>query len=250
MARPARPSTQNNDGTINENLPSTYFSERVDSFLVKIGKGASWLWIVIIIVIFITIIIRYGASQLDIQSESYLGSRLISSVFWEEMSWYLYGYAWLLALAYALVCDDHVRVDLLHEKASRKTQVWIEILGLLFFFFPVFIAIACHGLDFTVESFNDSEGSQQRGLDFRWIPKASISFASVLLLLAGLSRLTRCFKWVKQHGGNLSIPILAATQMIGLFYIAIIFYFMYSWSSNNTDLMAIFRLFGFSAAGD
>ena len=114
-------------------LPDTRFSRIVDDYLTRLGKAVSWLWMVIIVVIVITIIVRYGATKLGIQTESYWGDRLLSSVFWEELSWYIYGYAWLLALGYALVTDVHVRVDIIHERVSQRTQVWIEIFGLLFF---------------------------------------------------------------------------------------------------------------------
>ena len=231
-------------------LPSTRFSHSVDGLLIKLGKAASWLWIVIIVVIVITIVVRYGATKLGIQTDSYWGSRLLSSVFWEELSWYIYGYAWLLALGYALVSDVHVRVDLIHERISRKAQVWIEVLGLLFFFLPAFVAITCHGLDFGLESFYDSEGSQQVGMDFRWIAKFSIPIASFLLVLAGFSRLTRCFKWLKDEKGKTVIPALVIVQVLGFTYIMVVFYFMYSWSMDNEEMMTIFRIFGFTATGE
>ncbi|MBU2647311.1 TRAP transporter small permease subunit [bacterium] len=227
-----------------DSLPTTRFSIIIEGFLTQLGKGASWLWIVVIVVITITIIVRYGATRLGIETDSYLGRRLLSSVFWEELSWYIYGYAWLLALAYALVWDDHVRVDLLHEKFSRKTQVWIEIFGLLFFFLPVFIAIACHGLDFAMESFSDSEGSQQLGLDFRWVAKLSIFIAAVLLLLAGFSRLLRCSRFITRAAGKKTTPLLVAVQTVGGLYLFLVFYFMYLWSSGRSELMAVFRILG------
>ncbi len=235
--------------TESKHLPSTRFSNTVDGLLIKLGKAASWLWIVIIAVIVITIVVRYGATKLGIHTESYWGRRLLSSVFWEELSWYLYGYAWLLALGYALVTDVHVRVDLIHERISRKAQVWIEVLGLLFFFLPAFVAITCHGLDFGLESFYDSEGSQQVGLDFRWIAKFSIPIASLLLVLAGISKLTRCFKWLKEENGKATLPILIVVQVLGVMYLGVVFYFMYSWSMDNEEMMTIFKIFGFSATG-
>jgi len=224
-------------------LPDTRFSTTVDSVVVRLGKAASWLWIVIIVVIVITIVIRYGATKLGVQAESYWGSRLISSVFWEELSWYIYGYAWLLALGYAMVSDVHVRVDLIHERISRRNQVWIEILGLLFFFLPTFIAIACHGLDFGLTSFRDSEGSQQVGLDFLWIPKFSISIASLLLVVTGLSKLTRCFKWIRQQSVRGTMPLLVCVQVLGVSYLGSVFYLMFNWSLDNQE-MTVFKVFG------
>lgn len=230
-------------------LPATRFSSAIDGAMIRLGKAASWLWIVIIVVIAITIIVRYGATKLGIQTDSYWGSRILSSVFWEELSWYIYGYAWLLALGYAMVSNVHVRVDIIYERISRRKQVWIEIMGLLFFFLPVFIAIACHGLDFGIESFRDSEGSQQLGLDFRWIAKFSIPIASLLLVVTGVSKLTRCFKWLKQQNGNVTMPLLIIVQVLGFAYLVCVFYFMFSWSMDNQE-MTVFKIFGLYPAGD
>lgn len=228
-------------------LPVTRFSNFVDYYLIKLGKAVSWLWIVIVVVIVITIIVRYGATKLGIQTDSYWGSRLLSSVFWEELSWYIYGYAWLLALGYALVTDVHVRVDILHERISRKAQVWVEVFGLLFFFIPVFVAILSHGLDFGMEAFRDGEGSQQVGLDFRWFIKFSIPFASFCLILAGVSKLTRCIRWLKDENGKATMPLLIVVQALGIAYLGLMIYFMYSWSAENDQLMTVFKIFGFSA---
>ncbi|MDZ7714447.1 MAG: TRAP transporter small permease subunit [Rhodovibrio sp.] len=58
------------------------------------------------------------------------------SVMAEEIEWHLAGAAWLVGLSYTLVSDDHVRVDVLHERMSVRKQGWIELLGLLFLLLP------------------------------------------------------------------------------------------------------------------
>ncbi len=232
------------------NLPSNRFTEKIDGFLQATGRAISWLWIVIIVVIAITIIVRYGATKLGIQAESYWGSRILSSVFWEELSWYIYGYAWLLALCFALVNNDHVRVDILHERVGPKVKVWIEVMGFLFFFIPTFVAITCHGLDFAIGSFLDGEGSQQVGLDFRWIAKFSIFITSILLVLAGISRLVKCFKWIWENSGKLAGLLLLLFQFLGAMYLLVVIYFMFTWSSDNSELMYIFRIFGLQVTGE
>ena len=55
----------------------------------------------------------------------------------EEIQWHLYGIAWLIGLSYTLVHDDHVRVDVLHERLNLKAQVWIEFLGILLLLLPL-----------------------------------------------------------------------------------------------------------------
>jgi TRAP-type mannitol/chloroaromatic compound transport system permease small subunit len=159
------------------------------------------------------------------------------------MTWYLYGYAWLIGISYVIVVDEHVRVDLLHESLSREKQVWIETLGILFMLIPMILVILIHGLDFGLSSFRDGEGSQQIGLDFVWIIKFSIPLTMVFTLLAALSRLIKCFRWIHLKTNTRLHPVLIGVQLTALFYSAFIVYLMYEWSL-DMETMAIFQIFG------
>ncbi len=244
-------STEQNGGDALKYLPSTSFSNKIDHLVLKTGKTLSWLWAFVIAVIMITILVRYGAAKLDIKTDSYLLTRLLSSVFWEELTWYLYGYAWLFGMSYALVFDDHVRVDLLHEKLNKQKQIWIEIIGALFFLLPTLFIIMFHGLDFAISSFNDSEGSSQVGLDFMWIIKFAIPISMLFIVLAGVSRLSKCFEWIRRKTGK-KIPLsIAIVLVLSMLYYASFLYFMYEWSAEDSpEPMTIFRIFGLSGTGE
>jgi len=97
---------------------------------------------------------------------------------------------WLLGLAYTLVVDDHVRVDVIHERLSLKTQGWIELFGLLLLLLP-FLGIAIYEMiPYALSSYQVGETSQApAGLPHRWVLKAILALAFMLIALAAVSRL-------------------------------------------------------------
>ncbi len=57
----------------------------------------------------------------------------MSSNSWLELQWYLFGAAFLLAAAYTLKQNEHIRIDIVYGAFSRRTQHWIDLLGHIFF---------------------------------------------------------------------------------------------------------------------
>lgn len=160
------------------NLPTTGISERLDGFVSVIGKGASWLWVAVTGVIVWAVVARYVFGQ--------------GSVFLEEVEWHLAGIGWLLGLGYTLVADDHVRVDVIHERLSLKAQSWIELLGLVFLLSPFLCVVIYELIPYTVSSWEVGEISQApAGLSYRWALKGAIAVGFILIQIAAISRLLK-----------------------------------------------------------
>lgn len=159
-------------------LPTTRISQWLDAAMTAIGKGASWLWVVVTGVIIYAVVSRYVFGQ--------------GSVLLEEVQWHLAGAGWLLGLAYTLVVDDHVRVDVLHERLSLRTQAWIELFGLMCLLMP-FLALAVYEMvPYAISSWEVGETSQApAGLSHRWVLKAVLALSFAMILIAALSRLLK-----------------------------------------------------------
>ena len=159
-------------------FPTTSLSRFMDGVISAIGKSASWLWIVVTGVIIYAVVGRYAFGA--------------GSVTLEEVQWHLAGAGWLLGLGYTLVTDDHVRVDVIHERVSLKGQAWIELLGLLFLLLP-FLGLAVYEMiPYAFSSWEQGETSQApAGLPHRWILKSILALSFILLILAALSRLLK-----------------------------------------------------------
>lgn len=159
-------------------LPRTAPSDILDKLLDRIGALFSWLWIAVVGVILYSVISRYVFGQ--------------GSVTLEEVQWHLAGAAWLVGMSYTLVHDDHVRVDVLHERFSPRTQAWVELLGLVLLLLP-FLAIALwETIPYFLSSFEQNERSQApAGLPARWVLKFFLPLCMALLITGAISRLLR-----------------------------------------------------------
>jgi TRAP-type mannitol/chloroaromatic compound transport system permease small subunit len=130
------------------------------------------------LVIMINVVLRYAFGEGHIELE--------------ELQWHLYSIGWLIGLSFCYVVDDHVRVDLLHERLGLKTQAAIELLGILFLLLPFALVVLWYAIPFVQYSFEMSEISMAPGgLPYRWAIKAVLVLGFALLLLAMLSRLSR-----------------------------------------------------------
>jgi TRAP-type mannitol/chloroaromatic compound transport system permease small subunit len=159
-------------------LPTTRVSQGMDRVIAAIGKGASWLWVVLTGVIIWAVVGRYAFDH--------------GSVTLEEVQWHLAGTGWLLGLAYTLVVDDHVRVDVIHERLSLRSQGWIELFGLVVLLLP-FLGLAVYEMiPYAFSSWQQGETSQApAGLPYRWVLKGILALSFVLLIMAALSRLLK-----------------------------------------------------------
>ncbi|MDC0661019.1 TRAP transporter small permease subunit [Marinobacter sp. SS21] len=157
-------------------LPDTRLSRWLDGVLTAIGKVASWCWVVVTGVIIWAVVSRYVFGQ--------------GSVLLEELQWHIAGAGWLLGLAYTLVSDDHVRVDVLHERLSLKAQGWIELIGILLLLLPFLVISIYEMVPYALSSYQVGETSPApAGLDQRWILKAIVAISFLLIALAAVSRL-------------------------------------------------------------
>lgn len=159
-------------------LPTTRISQGMDRVISGIGKSASWLWFVITGVIIYAVVGRYAFD--------------VGSVTLEEVQWHLAGAGWLLGLAYTLVVDGHVRVDVFHERMSIRGQGWVELFGLVFLLLPFLGLAVVEMVPYAYSSWTQGETSQApAGLPYRWVLKSVVALSFILLTLAALSRLLK-----------------------------------------------------------
>ncbi len=108
----------------------------------------------------------------------------------DEIQWHLYGVVTMMGLSYALVNDSHVRVDVLHMSLSKRSQRFIECIGMTVLMLPFVYLMIDQGYDYFYESWRvDERSNSPTGLPMRWLLKAFIPISFVLLGLAVLARL-------------------------------------------------------------
>ncbi|MFQ3195124.1 MAG: TRAP-type mannitol/chloroaromatic compound transport system permease small subunit [Colwellia sp.] len=159
-------------------LPDTVISKLFERVLLVIGNISSWIWIVLMAVIVINVLMRYVLGYGRIE--------------FEELQWHLYAAGWLIGLSYCYVADDHVRVDLIHDRLTLKTQAWIEFLGIIFLLTPFILLVLWYSLPFIIYSWELGEVSgAPGGLPYRWIMKSVLFIGFALLLISTISRFSR-----------------------------------------------------------
>ncbi len=144
-----------------------------DKIIDKIGKLCAYLMLLMMINVFYDVVMRYIFRE--------------GSIAMQELEWHIFSVIILLGVSYTLKEDGHVRVDVLYDKWSPKTQAIINIVGVILFLWPLSLLIAWGSIDFVKESFEMHEISgDPGGLTHRWILKALIPFSFVLLIFASI----------------------------------------------------------------
>lgn len=148
--------------------------DRINAF---IGKTVAWLILVAVLVSAGNAVIRKTFN--------------ISSNGWLELQWYLYGAAFLLAAAYTLKENEHIRIDLIYGSRTRRTQHWIDLLGHLFFLMPFCLLMAYLLVPWALQAYRTGESSNNTGGLILWPARFVLAGAFVLLVAQGVSEIIK-----------------------------------------------------------
>ena len=110
-----------------------------------------------------------------------------------DLSYMMYGALFMMAGAYTLSRDGHVRGDFVYRLWKPKTQALVELILYFIFFFPGVIALIVAGWKYTERSWRYLEVSVMSPANvpiFQF--KTIISVAGALLLLQGIAQVCRC----------------------------------------------------------
>ena len=106
----------------------------------------------------------------------------------QEAEWHIHAVLFLLCIGITYIKDAHVRIDLVRENLSIRTQRWIELIGCLIFLIPYCGIVLYFSLDFVDRSWSINEASDSAtGLPYRWAIKAFLPLGFLLMLLAGIT---------------------------------------------------------------
>ena len=153
------------------------FSRFIDAVNEKIGLAISWALLLAVLICSGNALVRYIFNN--------------SSNAWLEIQWYLFGAIFLLASAYTLKRNEHVRIDVVVGRFSKRTQVWIDVFGFIFFLLPATLLILYFSIPFAYESIRNQEVSSNAGGLTIWPAKTLIPVGFFLLTLQGISELIK-----------------------------------------------------------
>lgn len=152
-------------------------SKYIDALNERIGLGISWALLLAVLICSGNAIVRYSFN--------------ISSNAWLEIQWYLFGAIFLLASSYTLRRNEHVRIDVIVGRFSKRTQAWVDVFGFIFFLLPATLLILYFAVPFAMESVRNQEVSSNAGGLIVWPAKILIPIGFMLLTLQGISELIK-----------------------------------------------------------
>ncbi|WP_061020410.1 TRAP transporter small permease subunit [Bradyrhizobium sp. CCH5-F6] len=152
-------------------------SQGIDAFTRWTGKRLAWLIVLAVIISAVNAIIR---KSFDTSSNS-----------WLELQWVLFSIVFLLCSPWTLLDNEHIRIDIVSNALPKKARNVIELIGHVFFLFPICIVMIITGVPFFLRSFQVNEQSGNAGGLPQWPAKALIMIAFAFLLVQGVSELIK-----------------------------------------------------------
>jgi TRAP-type mannitol/chloroaromatic compound transport system permease small subunit len=152
-------------------------SRWIDAVTAFIGRHVIWLILAAILVSAINAIIR---KTFDVSSNA-----------WLELQWYLFGCVFMVAAAYTLQKNEHIRIDIVSGRLSPQARNWIDIFGHVLMLLPFTTLMIYESVPFAWSAWRSGEMSGSAGGLIIWPARAFILLGFLLLFLQGLSELIK-----------------------------------------------------------
>jgi TRAP-type mannitol/chloroaromatic compound transport system permease small subunit len=159
------------------------FSKAVDWLNAQVGKYVIWLILASTVISAVNAAVR---KTFDVSSNAYL-----------EAQWYLFATAFLLASGYTLLNGEHVKIDVVLHRLSKRAQIWVDIFGFIAFLTPMCLAVLYFGIPFFLQGYRSGEMSSNAGGLVRWPVYLMMPLGFSLLLLQGWSELIKRIAFLK-----------------------------------------------------
>ena len=149
-----------------------------DNLSASMGKAFSWC-----------IVILMGGTCYEV----IMAYAFNSPTLWNfDFSLQMYGAIFMMAGAYTLSTEAHVRGDVIYRLFPTKVQGWIDLILYFLFFFPGVIALAVYGYDYAALAWKIKETSWNSPAQIQiYMAKSLIPLSGTLLVIQGISEVFR-----------------------------------------------------------
>lgn len=143
-----------------------------------IGNVFSWLSLAIVVVCFTVVVQRYVFS--------------VSFVWMQDLYVWLNGAMFTAVAGFALLRNDHVRVDIYYRPARMRTKAAVDLAGVFLFLLPFAWVVWTYGWTFVARSWRIGENSANAGgMPGLYVLKTFILAFAVLIALQGVAMALR-----------------------------------------------------------
>ena len=157
--------------------PLLKLSKAIDATNEFVGRWISWLVLAAVLVSAINAIVR---KAFNMSSNAFL-----------EIQWYFFAAIFLLAAGYTMLRQEHVKIDVVVGHFSKRTQIKVEIFGILVFLMPFVVAVVYLVWPLVTKAYVSGEMSSNAGGLIRWPVFALVPVGFTLLGLQGISELIK-----------------------------------------------------------
>lgn len=153
-------------------------ADGIDRMNAAIGRAAAGCCLLAVLAEFAVVVMRYA-----------LG---LGSIRMQESVLYAHAAVFMLAAAWTLQIDGHVRVDVFYGQAKPRTRAMIDLFGAMIFLVPFAAALAMLSIPYVARSWTILERSRETsGLPFLYLLKTLIPLFAFLLGLQGIAQAIR-----------------------------------------------------------
>ena len=152
-------------------------SRWIDSLNEFVGRWLGWLVLAAVLISAGNAVVR---KAFDTSSNAFL-----------EIQWYLFAAVFLLAAGYTLLRQEHVKIDVILHRFTRRTQVMVEIFGMVAFLLPFVVIMIVEVWPLVWRAYLSGEMSSNAGGLIRWPVFVLVPIGFALLGLQAVSELIK-----------------------------------------------------------
>jgi TRAP-type mannitol/chloroaromatic compound transport system permease small subunit len=157
--------------------PLLTLSRLIDRGTEWVGRWVAWLVLAAVLISALNATVR---KAFNTSSNAYL-----------EIQWYLFAAVFLLAAGYTLLRQEHVKIDVISGRFSKRTQIWIDVVGLVFFVLPLVYTVVHLSVPLVIRAYEMNGYSQNAGGLIRWPVFALLPIGFALLGIQAVSELIK-----------------------------------------------------------
>jgi TRAP-type mannitol/chloroaromatic compound transport system permease small subunit len=153
-------------------------ADRIDRCNAAIGRAAAWAALFVVLMQFLVVVLRYAFG--------------IGSIWLTESIIYGHATLFMLAAAWTLRENGHVRVDIFYSEASARTKAMIDFVGALLLLIPFMLVLLAFAVPYVGRSWAIFERSRETsGLPVVFVLKTLIPAFAIMFALQGAAQAIR-----------------------------------------------------------
>ena len=173
------------------------FSRMIDQLNEWVGRWVSWLVLAAVLISAANAVVR---KAFNYSSNAFL-----------EIQWYLFAAVFLLGAGYTMLRQEHVRIDVVLSRFAKRTQVKIEMFGIVAFLMPFVITVVVLVWPLVTKAYISGEMSSNAGGLIRWPVFALVPAGFCLLGLQAVSEFIKRLAFLGGQGADPTQKLQAKT---------------------------------------